>query len=89
MDEHGVERAPQPERAHVVLDVLALRVEGPAQLEHLAEMSVSVHVETRLQVRGVVPASGAELEERAHDHRSPLRARACSTRPLPRMTTGA
>ena len=66
VDENRVERATEPKRAHVTLDVLALRVDRRAQLEHLLERSVSVQSKRafmcdalfppRSRARGAAPA---------------------------------
>jgi hypothetical protein len=62
VDEHRVEGPTEPDRPHVALDVLALRVQAPADLEHAGRAVDEREVEPCLQVRGVVPAAGAELE---------------------------
>jgi hypothetical protein len=62
--EHAVELATQPYRPHVALDVLALRVEGPAHGQHARHAVDERHREVRPQVRRVVAAAAAELEQR-------------------------
>ncbi len=62
--EDDVERAPEPERPHVTEHVLASGVERPAQREHLRREVGERAREALPQVRGVVAATRAELEER-------------------------
>ena len=62
--EDGVERAPEPERPHVAEDVLAAGVERAAQREHLRREVGERAREALPQVRGVVAAARAELEQR-------------------------
>ena len=50
VDENHVERATEPKRAHVTLDVLALRVDRRAQLEHLLREIGERAVEASLHV---------------------------------------
>src|ERR687891_732772 len=50
VDEDGIEREPQPERAHVALDVLALRVDRSAHRQHLRRHIRQRHLEAALQV---------------------------------------
>ena len=64
MDEHDVEGAAEPERSHVSLEVLALGIERAAQREHVGREVGERADESRLQVRRVVAAARAELEER-------------------------
>ena len=64
MREHCVELASEPERPHVALDVLALGIQRAAELEHLLRDVGQRELEAALQMRGVVPAAGAELEHR-------------------------
>ena len=62
--EDDVERAAEPERPHVTEHVLAVGVERPAQREHLRREVGERAREALPQVRGVVAATRAELEER-------------------------
>jgi len=63
--EHHVEHPPEAERPHVADEMLALRVQRPAEGEHLGRQVGQRALEAGLQVRGVVAAARAELEERA------------------------
>ena len=62
--EHGIEGAPEPQRPHVALDVLAFGVQRLAQREHLRREIGQRARELRLEVRRVVAAARAQLEER-------------------------
>jgi hypothetical protein len=63
VDEDGVEGPPQSDRAHVALGVLALRVQPPADGQHRRGEVDQRHPQVPLQVRGVVAAAAAELED--------------------------
>jgi hypothetical protein len=63
VDEDGVERPAEANRAHVALDVLALGVEAAADGEHLRRPVDEREPEGALEVRRVVPAAAAELED--------------------------
>jgi hypothetical protein len=65
VNEDAVEQARQADRAHVAFDVLALRVERAAHLQHAGRPIDQHHREPRFQVRGVVAAAAAQLEQRA------------------------
>ena len=63
MDEDDVEGAPEPHRAHVAEDVLAAGIEALAQRQHLRRDVGQRAGVVPAQVRRVVPATGAELEQ--------------------------
>nr|WP_240477264.1 hypothetical protein [Jiangella muralis] len=63
--EHRVERAAQPQVAHVALDVRALRVQRARHRQHARRQVGQRHREPALQVDGVVPAAAAQLEHLA------------------------
>ena len=67
VDEDDVERAAEPERAHVALEVLALGVERPAQREHLGR-------DVGERARRSAPSGATRCSRR------PSRARAASAR---------
>ena len=48
VNQHRVERPPQPQRAHVALDALALRIRTLTNREHAGERSTSVAWTARL-----------------------------------------
>ena len=62
MDEDGVERPVEADRSHVALDVLELRVQPAAELEHLGRAVDEREREVSLEVRGVVASPTPELE---------------------------
>jgi hypothetical protein len=62
MGEHRVELPSQPQRAHVALDVLAVGIQLPADLEHRRRHVGQRHGEVALEVRGVVASAAAQLE---------------------------
>ena len=64
VDEDGVERPPEAQRAHVAEHVLALGIQLPAQRQHLRGEVGQRAREASLQVRGVVAAARAQLEQR-------------------------
>ena len=78
MDEDGVERAPEPHRAHVALHVLALGVQRAGDVEHLVGEIDERQREARLEVHGVVAAAAAELEHLAHSDRAAASSAAAS-----------
>ena len=74
--EHDVERPAEAQGPHVPEDVLALRVELAAEREHLLREVGEGAAEAPLQVRRVVPRTGAELEQRLGVRHGALEARA-------------
>jgi len=64
VNEDRIELAPQPYGAHVAHEVLAIRVELLADLEHPRREVNQRHLEFLLHVRRVVAATRAELENR-------------------------
>ena len=64
VDEDDVERPSEPHRAHVAEDVLATGIEALAQRQHLRRDVGQRAGVVLAQVRGVVPATGTELEQR-------------------------
>ena len=66
VDEDRVEQPAQAQRAHVALDVLAVRVDAPALLEHaVRQVGQRDVLNLSLVVPGVIAAAGAKLEQRA------------------------
>ena len=65
VDEHGVERPSEPERPHVAEDVLAVGVQLAREGQHLRRDVGQGAREVLLEVRRVVAAARAELEQRA------------------------
>ena len=64
MDEHGVEDAAEPQRAHVAVHVLAVRVEAIAQDQHLRRSIGERDVtDVLLVVRGHMAATSAQLQQ--------------------------
>lgn len=63
--EDAVEGAPEPDRPHVALDVLALRVEAAAHRKHGGREVDERAGQKRLQVGGVVATTAAEVEKSA------------------------
>jgi hypothetical protein len=63
MDEDQVERSPQPQRPHVSEQMFTVFVQLSAQCQHLGGTIRQRAAEPALQVEGVVPGAGAELEE--------------------------
>lgn len=64
MEEHGIECSTEPQRPHVAVDVLAFRVQFPAEREHPVGHVRESALEVSFQVMGVVPCAGPELEQR-------------------------
>ena len=69
MHEYGVEDAAQPHRAHVASQMLTLRIDRSAHLQHLRRQVDQRHLEVGPEMRCVVPAPGAQLEQRARRRR--------------------
>jgi len=65
MDEDAVELPTEPHGSHVALDVLALWVERPADVEHARRQVDQHHLESVLEIRGVTAAAAAQLEHRS------------------------
>ena len=64
VDEDRVERPPQAQRAHVAEPVLAFRIQGAADREHLRrDVGEQQMPEPALQVRRAVAAPAAELQQ--------------------------
>ena len=61
VDEDRVEEAAEPHGAHISLEVLTLRVQLPAHLQHVGREVDEGHLETSLEARGVVPTAASEL----------------------------
>ena len=66
VDEHRIEVAAQPDRAHVRLDVLAAGVKPPRHREHRARGVHQGHGQPRRQVAGAVPAAAAQFQHLVH-----------------------
>ena len=64
MDEDTIELAPQPDRTHVALDMLALRVQRAAHLEHAWSAVDEHHVESCFQIRRIIAAPAAQFQQR-------------------------
>lgn len=62
MDEDRVEHATETDAAHVADNVLALRIQACAHLEHVRRAIYEREAEVRLQMGGVVAAPAAQLE---------------------------
>jgi hypothetical protein len=63
MDEDDVERPAEAQRAHVPLEVLALGIERSREREHVWRHVAQRALEARLQMRRVVAAARAQLEQ--------------------------
>src|SRR5687768_17250711 len=63
MNEDAVELAPESYVAHVALNVLALGIQLTTDLEHAVGKIHQRHLEALLEIRGVVAAAAAELEQ--------------------------
>jgi hypothetical protein len=64
VNEDSVEGSFEPNRPHVALSVLTLRIERPAHVQHLRGDVHEGELVVGLQVAGVVAAAGTELEKR-------------------------
>ena len=64
VDEDRIELPVQPHRAHVAVQVLAFRVERPADRKHVRREVDQGHAEVCLEVRHVVPTAAAKLQQR-------------------------
>jgi hypothetical protein len=65
VDEDRVELSSEPHVPHVAVDVLAFRVQCAADGPHPLRWFHEHHLEAGLEMRGVVAAAAAELEDRA------------------------
>jgi len=63
VDEHRVEGPAQPDRSHVALEVFALRIDRPRDIEHGRRQVDERHVEPFLHVGGIVPSPRAKFED--------------------------
>jgi hypothetical protein len=64
VDEHGVEQAAQSQGPHVALQVLTLRVQRAAHLQHAGRQISQCHVrKVLLEVGRIVPTPGPQLQQ--------------------------
>ena len=64
VDEDRIELPAQPHCAHIALQVFTFRVERLADRQHIRREVDQGHAEMRLEVRRVVPATAAQLQQR-------------------------
>ena len=64
MNKDGVELTGQPDRAHITLDMFTLRIQFPADLKHTGRKVYQCHLEMFLQMGGVIPSPGSQLQHR-------------------------
>jgi len=72
VNENRIEKPPEPQVSHVAGKMLALGIERAAEVEHSFRQIYQCRLKMRFEVRRVVAASGAKLEQRARWRRTRL-----------------
>ncbi len=62
VNKHRIERAPQPQRAHIRLDMFALRIQSATMRQHPRGGIAEGHLKMALEMERVVTAARAEFQ---------------------------